>query len=579
MTSRLTLSALGERLARPQRSLRNRLMAHRARLGGRPVLAATLPEPVRFGDAARGEALIAGSWRVLDRSLDLHEDGIWAIPVADPRLEVERQSFIWLEDLAALGNRAARSLAQDWVTDWIRRYGHGRGAGWTPALAGRRLQAWTMHGRLLAEGLAPPAADALWRAFAAQQRYLAHTWLDAPEGMPRLEAVAGLVWSGLAVPHPGHRLAITELGLAAEALVDLEGETPSRAPSDLADALILLIWTARMLENAGQSAAPAHLAAIVRGVPVLRPLRLGDGTLARFHGGSAGSAEAIDQALAELRIGVQAKPRLALGFARLQGGRSVVVMDAAVPPATAATTAHAATLAFEMSVARQPVVVNAGPGAGFGGAWATLSRQTAAQSAVEVDGRSSARIARGGLAARTFGPRLEGGPSLVGIRQAQDATGQWLLATHDGYGPSHGLILERRLFLDARGAELRGEDNLSVPDARARTLFDARATDGRLGFAVRFHLHPAVAAEADPERDLVRLTLPSGETWLFRASGGSVALEPSAHLEPRRNSQPVSAQQVVVRAEVVEYLGQVIWSLFRVSGPPRTLESDRPDPA
>lgn len=184
MTSRLTLSALGERLARPQRSLRNRLMAHRARLGGRPVLAATLPEPVRFGDAARGEALIAGSWRVLDRSLDLHEDGIWAIPVADPRLEVERQSFIWLEDLAALGNRAARSLAQDWVTDWIRRYGHGRGAGWTPALAGRRLQAWTMHGRLLAEGLAPPAADALWRAFAAQQRYLAHTWLDAPEGMP-----------------------------------------------------------------------------------------------------------------------------------------------------------------------------------------------------------------------------------------------------------------------------------------------------------------------------------------------------------------------------------------------------------
>ena len=88
MTSRLTLSALGERLARPQRSLRNRLMAHRARLGGRPVLAATLPEPVRFGDAARGEALIAGRWSVLDRSLDLDEDGIWAIPVADPRLEV-----------------------------------------------------------------------------------------------------------------------------------------------------------------------------------------------------------------------------------------------------------------------------------------------------------------------------------------------------------------------------------------------------------------------------------------------------------------------------------------------------------
>ena len=43
-----------------------------------------------------------------------------------------------------------------------------------------------------------------------------------------------------------------------------------------------------------------HLQAIVRAVPMLRPLRLGDGGLGRFHGGGAGSAQRIDQALAEL---------------------------------------------------------------------------------------------------------------------------------------------------------------------------------------------------------------------------------------------------------------------------------------
>ena len=84
--------------------------------------------------------------------------------------------------------------------------------------------------------------------------------------------------------------------------------------------------------------------------------------------------------------------------------------------------------AFEMSVGRQRLVVNAGPGQVFGGDWTLLARQTAAQSAVEVDGRSSARIEAGGLAARTFGARLAEGPALVSVRQAQDATGQWLLA-------------------------------------------------------------------------------------------------------------------------------------------------------
>ena len=63
----------------------------------------------------------------------------------------------------------------------------------------------------------------------------------------------------------------------AEALIDADGGTPSRAPEDLAEILILLIWTARLLEDAGQHAMAPHLQAIVRAVPVLRPLRLGDG--------------------------------------------------------------------------------------------------------------------------------------------------------------------------------------------------------------------------------------------------------------------------------------------------------------
>ena len=197
-------------------------------------------------------------------------------------------------------------------------------------------------------------------------------------------------------------------------------------------------------------------------------------------------------------------------------------MDGAAPPGgDYATRAHAGTLAFEMSVGRQPLVVNAGPGRVFGGDWALLARQTAAHSTVEVDGRSSARIEARGLAARTFGARLTDGPTLVSVRQAQDATGQWLLATQDGYVASHGLLQERRLYVDARGQEVRGEEILTVADARARTQFERSAANGRLGFAARFHLHPTVTPELDVGRQLVTLTLPSGEVWMFRAAGGA----------------------------------------------------------
>jgi len=570
--SALTFKAFGECLVRGPRAWRNRLWAHRARLGGPPEVAPALPEPILLGDAERGQDLLAGRWRALGHTVATGGatggGPIWTAPLPDPRLEAERQACLWLDDLAAIGNRTARSLGQAWVLDWIRRYGSGGGPGWEAELAGRRAKRWTVHSALLTAGLDRVAEDRFWRALAAHQRYLAKAWTLAGPGLPRLRAISGLVWTGVVLPHPGHAEALAEMAALAEALVDAEGNTPSRSPEDLAEILVLLIWTARLLEDADQHAMAPHLQAIVRAVPAVRPLRLGDGGMARFNGGGAGDQGRIDQALAELRLTTQPKPRLPLGFARLSGSRLVVVMDGAPPPdAAMATRAHAGTLAFEMSVGRQRLVVNAGPGRAFGGDWTLLSRQTAAHSTVEVDGRSSARFEAAGLAARTFGPRLVDGPEHVSVRQAQDATGQWLLATQDGYVASHGLLQERRLFVDSRGQEVRGEEILTVADARARGQFERTAVAGRLPFAARFHLHPAVATELDEGRQHVRLTLPSGEEWLFRAGGGTVGIEDSVYFDPEAPA-PRPTRQVVVRAEVVEYLGQVTWSLARIAEAP-----------
>ncbi len=572
MSSRsgLTLRALGERIARPPRAWRNRIWARRARLGGRPTVAEAMPEPVLLGDAERGEELVAGSWSALGRSIAVGRSSIWMLPLPDPRLERERQACLWLDDLAALGNRQARLLAQGWVQDWIQRYGHGGGPGWEAEVAGRRAKRWAVHASLLTEGLDRGGADRFWRGLAAHQRYLTRAWPLAPAGLAQLRALAGLVWSGVVLPHAGHATAVAEIAALAEALVDAEGGTPSRAPEELAEIVILLIWTARLLEDSGQHAMAPQLQAIIRAVPVLRALRLGDGGVACFHGGGAGEGGRIDQALAELRLVAQPKPQLAMGFARLSGGRMALVMDGAAPPSgPQAVRAHAATLAFEMSVVRQRVVVNAGPGQVFGAGWGTFARQTAAQSGVEVDGRSSASFDAEGLATRTFGARLVNGPALVSVRQAQDASGQWLLATHDGYVASHGLVHERRLFVEARGQELRGEDILTVPDARARARFERVATGGRLGFAARFHVHPLVGVDLDAGRALVILTLPNEEAWLFRASGGEIAVEDTVCFDARA-AEPEPTRQVVVRAEVTGYLGQVTWSFARIAEAPTT---------
>jgi len=61
-------------------------------------------------------------------------------------------------------------------------------------------------------------------------------------------------------------------------------------------------------------------------------------------------------------------PGLAMGFARLAGGRTTVIVDAASPPdGRAGGSAHASTLGFEMTSGRRPVIVSCGSGAVRGG--------------------------------------------------------------------------------------------------------------------------------------------------------------------------------------------------------------------
>ena len=175
------LRALVERIARPLRAWRNRLWARRARLGGRPEVAPSLPEPILLGDAERGQALVDGIWRALGQAVPVGKGSIWTAPIPDRRLEAERQACLWLDDLAALGNKPARLAAQGWVLDWLQRYGQGAGPGWEPELAGRRAKRWAVHAALLTEGLDRGGAERIWRGLASHQRYLAPVPRPAPD--------------------------------------------------------------------------------------------------------------------------------------------------------------------------------------------------------------------------------------------------------------------------------------------------------------------------------------------------------------------------------------------------------------
>ncbi len=520
------------------------------------------PEGRPMGSFAAGQKLAAGSFHFLGRSLEAPDP--FAVRPPSPAFAQVLHGWGWLDDLAAYGAREAREAARMWLASWIARFGEGEGPGWRPDLAGRRLFRWIEHALFLMASASSQEARAYLRALGIHAAFLARRARKAPRGLARIEALAG--WAAAALSLRGLEAeaepALAALAAEAEALIAEDGAIPSRNPEDLLQIAALLAWTRATADRRGyllrsSVAIPPSLdAALGRLARALWALRHADGSLPRFHGGGAGQLGLAERVLA-LISGFQrrvrpVRPHAAMGYHRLDGGRTTVIVDAAPPPLS--DRAQMGCLGFELVSGRRPVIGNLGPGATFGSEWAAEGRAASGISTLTLDGAGPAR------------------PEQVRLHRADGREGTRLIVQHDGWVDSHGLTHTRELWLSADGCALIGEDALVALTPKAEARFEGwlAAHDGRGPLAaLRFHLHPGVEVHAEARG--VRLRLLSGEDWLFRCDGPvKLALEPSAWLEPRWLS-PQPTRQIVLRTPVPPEGLRIGWTLAKAAVTPRVI--------
>jgi len=508
------------------------------------------------GDAARGARLLRGEYEVLGtvRLLRPSEaDGAadWGQAGGSPAWRAAAHGFAWLRDLRALGSDSARLRGRALTADWLALPVEGLAE--APEVAGARLSAWLGHW----DFLAATAEDGFRRQF-----------------MQRLAQDARGVVASLPA-EAAHRGALVALKGGMAASVALEEETwlarcvrflpqelerqfhpdgghVERSPAQHLLAIQDLIEIRNLLHGTGVDAPPQLATVLDRAAPALRLLRHADGGLALFNGTREEAAAIIDLVLTQSQSRGRAPAALPhTGFQRLAASRTLVICDCGAPPAArrdagpgglprgADRFAHAGTLAFEMSVGRDRLIVNCGAAPAAEPAWRDALRGTAAHSTLVLADTHSSELRPEGL-----GRRVE-----TVEADRQDSNGaQWLEAAHDGWLRQFGLRHRRRLYLSESGDDLRGED-----------LLEADREVPAPGFVVRFHLHPTVVASLQQSESGALLRLPSGAGWRLQGFSARVAIEESIHLagEARRS------QQVALHAE--PGATSVQWQISRVS--------------
>ncbi|MGE0628087.1 MAG: heparinase II/III family protein [Hyphomicrobiaceae bacterium] len=518
-----------------------------------------VPQDLRTADASFADEIAVGHFGLAGRVAYLETGSPFDLRPPSEDWARELHGFSWLRHLRAAANTRSTRAALSLVRDWIAHARARSGIAWEPAVVGRRLISWIVNAPILLEGVDQKTYDRTADSLADQLVHLSATWRDAPDGYPRLLAILGVAYGELCIAGHERHLDKVESQLAGELNHQVlpDGGHASRNPGMLVE-LLLDVLPLRQCFVARGRRAPAELEeTIARCLPMLRYMRLGDGTLARFNGMGAPSIDALATALAydsgrahTITEAPQSR------FVRMERDGVIVIVDTgSPPPIELAAQAHAGCLSFELSDGTAPVFVNGGAPGPADPEWRSVSRATASHNTLCLADTSSSRLVRHPLLERLVGGVPIRLPDRVRASMGSGNEGDLLETAHNGYLGEFGLLHRRKLALAADGSRFAGVDRLGPPRGTLRLVRD-------LPFAIHFHLHPSVECWT-AGTGAASLSLRTGKRWRFLAEGAQMSIEPSVHYADLAG--PARSHQIVLRGTSSGET-EVRWRLQRGDG-------------
>ncbi|MBL23687.1 MAG: hypothetical protein CMM48_07285 [Rhodospirillaceae bacterium] len=514
-----------------------------ATLGGKVptnLRAAPVGDSPQMANPAVADAILQGQLAIAETTQPIDDD-VWQCAGPNEKWFAAAHGFVWLGDLLSSGQPEAAERALLLVDKWIDSHLGYSKAAWKSDLIGRRLANWVCWAPQLLELGGPSFRDRFSESVARQIKHLKRIARFELDGAARITAITGLI-AGEAVLSSGDisKRSVRILAIELDRQVHGDGGHGSRSPeihlTVLSDLILL-----RNLLNALQIEVPEVLHNVIdRMAPMTRFFRHGDGGFAQFNGGGEADPALINHVLKTAKSDGKAPDRAPhTGFERAVAGNMTVIMDAGIPNSHPSLNSfvHAGTLGFEVSIGKERLIVNCGCRANLDAEWHWASRLTAAHSTVTIADTNSCELYEtGGAADKSIA---------VACDRGEIDGNCWFSASHDGYEENFGLVHRRRLYVDASGQDLRGEDTI--------------VGEGIHPYAARFHLHPSVKVALQQNQSSALLRTASGMGWRFRIGGGRLDLTDSVYLGGHAMAK--RAQQLVIHGETTDAATTVKWAL------------------
>lgn len=522
--------------------------AYQALLKSRvPKRLARAPVDIFPGNGELADNIFQGHFEFAGFSLDQDSQEPWQVEGMPLVWYKELNEFAWLRHFVANGTEAAKRHARGLVLSWIDCFDGYHPYIWDEDVLSRRLVAWFCHSGFLLEAEESDFNYQFLRSLRRQYIHLGRIAKSKAQGDDKVSSWQALLYGALAFPDMGKATAKYLAGLETELarVVLADGCHISRNPERHLILLGDLIGIRNTLMAANEMVPVAINNAIDRLAPAIRFFQHGDGCLAMFNGGLKLPEGYCDNLLSLSDATGRSPQRFPQGgFERLKAGRALLILESGEGGRNAGDQRHHGLLSFEFSYGRERLIVNCGAVRDADSAWGKALAATAAHSTLGFDNINA-----------VFPARDTSGDEQGQVVRNEDEGNIWLDLESRGYLETIGVLHRRRLYLDASGLALRGEDQI-IPERMPAS--------GRSHFSLRFHLHPDLSISRSASGKNILIRTPSGTGWKFLTAAPRLSLEESVYCsEPgeRRHNQ-----QIVINGQLIDQEPILIkWALTRLS--------------
>jgi uncharacterized heparinase superfamily protein len=494
------------------------------------------PPDLFGGDAGRGRWVANGSLDINGLRVPIDFDH-WYVGARtqDTPFFDKLHGFEFCTELKSLGGDAGRKTLRHITEKWLNAFENYNELIWSPTLTSSRLVNWMIIYPYAFETASDDFQDRLHASFYKQYMHLryhltqSHT-LDVFDRFACLWAMVIIqsYCTGLAddVEMQSHlqliQGAVDDISLDDGGLVDRN----PRNLIEMAKSLLLLKYALRQNLDKIPLWIDKKLDMTVR---IMSALTHHDKDLSLFQGATLNNKNDIEKIIKimALRIRRQDTSLSDYGYSVMRKGRTSIVIDHGHQGE------HVSPLAFEMGYASNRIVVNCGAYLKGDQAWRESLTGINAHSTLSIE-------------------NIEPKPSFYNAKSSiENVNGASLfVGSHEGYSPDHSMTHTRRIFLDSKGEDLRGED-LCVRNIALKPV----------PMILRFHLHPLVRASMIDDHSKILIRLPTGSGWVFQCSAADINLEDSVFCGDGFNLR--KSQQICVSVPMDDLNLQLKWAFKR----------------